>query len=155
MSNGKQMSNFEKLHHIAPKFIANRCIISTMSINLTSSCLPDATVLDRPIKERRKLANIFLDEHPQEPVTAVCRLYNIDHDAIYKHRKRSRRHPQGGHNAILSPAQEGAILQYIQDSYDAGYPATKRMVYSAITCLRKADNKPPPSTRWFTPTRPT
>jgi hypothetical protein len=84
-----------------------------MSINLTISCLPDATVLDRPIKERRKLVIDFLNKHPQEPVLAVCRLYNIDHEAIYKHRKRSRRHPQGGQNAILSPAQERALLQYI------------------------------------------
>jgi hypothetical protein len=87
-----KISNFEKLYYIAPKFIANRYIISIISINLTSSCFLDTTVLDRPIKERRKFINIFFDEYPQEPVTAVCRLYNIDHDAIYKHRKRSRRY---------------------------------------------------------------
>ena len=67
----------------------------------------------------------FLREHPQETTIAACRIYNIDPKAIYKYQNRSRRHTQGGQNAILSTAQERAITQYIQDSYDAGYPATK------------------------------
>jgi hypothetical protein len=90
------MSSFARIHHFAPKFIANRCIISIIYINLSVSRLPDTAVLDSSPENRRKLTIEFLREHPQETVASVCRLYQVDPEAIYKHRKRTRKHTRGG-----------------------------------------------------------
>jgi hypothetical protein len=126
-----------------------------MHLYLSISCLPDETILNRPPTERRKLAIEFLHQHPNETVAAVCRIYKIQEQeaAVYKHQNRLqnrlRSSTHGGHNTILSAPQEKALLQYIEDSCHAGYPATKRMLFAAITCLRTVDQKPPPSTRWF------
>jgi hypothetical protein len=57
----------------------------------------------------------------------------------------------GGHNGVLSEAQIKAVYKYVEDSYHAGYGASKNMVFMAIGHLRSTEipSKPPPSWRWF------
>jgi hypothetical protein len=48
------------------KSIAKPCIVPTISINLSINRLPNNTVLNLPLKQRRKLVIEFLRKHPQE-----------------------------------------------------------------------------------------
>jgi hypothetical protein len=65
MSNGKRISNFEEIHQNTPKSIAKPCIVpTTISINLSINRLLNNTVLNLPLKQRRKLVIEFLRKYP-------------------------------------------------------------------------------------------
>ena len=85
-----------------------------MSINLSISGLSDKTVLESSLENRRKFIIEFLREHPQDTVVSICRLYQVDPEAIYKYRKRTRKetrkYTRGGYNTILLSAQDRAVI---------------------------------------------
>ena len=99
----------------------------------------------------------FLHKNPSEKPITAARIYHINaktlNTKIRRARERANAPPptNGGQNRILSEAQIKAIYKYVEDSYHAGYGASKQMVFTAIGHLRSAEipSKPPPSWRWF------
>ena len=55
----------------------------------------------------------------------------------------------GGHNKVLTEAQELAIQQYCRTQYEMGLGATKQMVIGAIRCICEKEGKTGPSWSWF------
>jgi hypothetical protein len=103
----------------------------------------------------------FLQEQPSERPITAARIYNVNINTLNSHLRRAkaravpRPHPvktgRGGQNRILSKAQIEAIYKYVEDSYHAGYGASKSMVFMAIGHLKAAEipSKPQPTWRWF------
>ncbi|MCJ1233160.1 hypothetical protein MMC14_001115 [Varicellaria rhodocarpa] len=101
-------------------------------------------------KERLKLAKEWLLEHPSEKIVAACKIFNIKPPTLYASKRRPPPHgPKGGQNAILSARQTTALLKFMNDMHEEGIPTTKRMIFGAVECLRKAEDKDPPSWRWL------
>jgi len=55
----------------------------------------------------------------------------------------------GGNNAILTEAQELAVLRFCLEQLEAGLEATPSIIYAAICHLRKQEQRNPPSLVWF------
>jgi hypothetical protein len=95
----------------------------------------------------------FLSENPPEKPTTAARIFKVNASSLRTARQRAAKPEsiQGGHNKILSEAQIKAVYKYVEDSYHAGYGASKQMVFTAICHLRSAEipSKLPPSWRWF------
>ncbi|OBT40739.1 hypothetical protein VE00_09792 [Pseudogymnoascus sp. WSF 3629] len=99
----------------------------------------------------------FLHKNPSEKPITATRIHHINaktlNTKIRRARERANAPPpiNGGQNRILSEAQIKAIYKYVEDSYHAGYGASKQMVFTAIGHLQSAEipSKPPPSWRWF------
>ena len=105
--------------------------------------------------EPMDLAIQFLHDHPSENAITAARIYNVNVNSlrsIIRRAKVKATRPtpiHGGHNKILSEAQIKAIYKYIEDSYHAGYGASKSMVKMAITHLRAAELPPKPEPSWL------
>ncbi|OBT70530.1 hypothetical protein VF21_10458, partial [Pseudogymnoascus sp. 05NY08] len=99
----------------------------------------------------------FLRDNPSEKPITAARIFNINAKTLNTNLRRAKLKAQapnpiyGGQNKILSEAQIKAIYKYVEDSYFAGYGASKAMVFTAIGHLRAAEilPKPAPSWRWF------
>lgn len=81
-------------------------------------------------------------QHPTEPPTTTARIFNVKEDALrqalYRRRRRGqliRESKRGGHNKILSEAQEEAIQRYCYEQWEIGLGATHPMVKAAISHL--------------------
>jgi hypothetical protein len=100
----------------------------------------------------------FLQENPSEKPTTAARIYKVSVNTLYSYIRRAKERAitpmkatRGGQNRILSKAQIEAIYKYVEDSYHAGYGASKSMVLMAIGHLRAAEIPPKaqPTPRWF------
>ena len=99
----------------------------------------------------------FLNENPSEKPVTAARIYHVNKNTLYSNLRRmgakdalnTRPLKHGGHNRIPSEAQIKAVYKYVEDSYHAGYGASKQMVFTAISHLRSAEipSRPPPSWR--------
>jgi hypothetical protein len=92
----------------------------------------------------------WLQQHPLEtPLTAAQR-FGLLKDTVRKAVARGQRAKgSGGQNRILSPVQDQAIIRFIHDQLSYGLLPTRQVVFGAISCLRKAQDQPPPSDSWF------
>ena len=111
--------------------------------------------LNNEAEKRVQDAIQFKATNPEEKGVTASRIFNINASTLRSRIRRSqlRQTPprHGGHNKMLSNAQNEAIQQYIRRSYEAGYGATKAMVFEAIAELKRAEipPKPAPSKSWF------
>jgi hypothetical protein len=87
-----------------------------------------------------------LGEGSGETPTTAARIYHVKEDslrqAIYRSKKKQRNHEGvyykcGGNNKILNEAQEEAIRQYCYEQWEMGLGASHKMVFSAISHLKK------------------
>ena len=106
----------------------------------------------------------FLREQPSEKPITAARIYNVNVNTLNSLIRRVRAKAKakakatttskaihGGHNKILLEVQVEAIYKYVEDSYHAGYGASKSMVFMAIGHLKAAEipSRPQPTWRWF------
>jgi hypothetical protein len=96
----------------------------------------------------------FLHENPTEKHVTAARIFKVNAKTIdtkIRRAKAGTSTTHGGQNKILSETQIKAVYKYVEDSYHAGYGASKQMVFMAISHLRAAEipTKKPPSWRWF------
>ena len=100
----------------------------------------DATIDTEPIA----LALQFLCDHPSEKPITAARIYNVNDSTLRSALRQEKakattpvsvRTAHREHNKILSDAQAKAIYQYVEDSYHAGYGASKSMVKMAVAHL--------------------
>ena len=107
--------------------------------------------------EPMDLALQFLSDHPSEKPVTAARIFNVNESSLRSTIQRAKAKAtnpnpaHGGHNKILQDAQVTAIYKYVEDSYYAGYGASKSMVLMAIAHLRAKEipPKPEPLQRWF------
>ena len=111
--------------------------------------------LDEEAEKHMQDALQFHAHYPNELVATVSHIFKVKERTL---RTRIRRQSaqvskakHGGHNRVLSDAQNESIQRYIRRSYEAGYGATKAMVFEAIAELKRAEipPKPAPSKSWF------
>jgi len=111
--------------------------------------------LDHDAKMRIQEAIEFTTQNPTEKVATSSRIFQVNASTLRNRNRRQRQNltpkKRGGHNKILSDMQNEAIRRYIRRSYEAGYGATKAMVFEAIAELKRAEipPKPAPSKSWF------
>jgi hypothetical protein len=109
--------------------------------------------LDDSVQKRILDALEFHTQHPDELVATVARIFKINERTLRSRMRRQSQPPgkRGGQNKLLSEAQNESIHRYIRRSYEAGYGATKAMVFEAIAELKRAEIplKPAPSKTWF------
>jgi hypothetical protein len=114
--------------------------------------------LDDNVEKRIQDALEFHAQNPDESIATVTRIFKIHGPTLRSRIRRQSQPPaqiskakHGGHNKVLSDAQNESIRRYIRRSYEAGYGATKAMVFEAIGELKRAEipPKPAPSKSWF------
>lgn len=104
--------------------------------------------MDSPKPTRIEEALQWLEEEATEKVVTAARIFGVSASTLRTYRSMARHpkppssKPHGGNNRILSDAQIEVIRKYIADSYYAGFPATKQMVYSAVCLLRRSEMPP-------------
>jgi hypothetical protein len=102
-------------------------------------------------RTRLQEAKAWLQEHPTESITTTSKIFKIPRttlsSSIIMESRRTR--SRGGRNRILTPIQEESLNKFITSYLDHGHLPTKGVVLSAITHLRKQQDKPPPSNNWF------
>jgi len=100
----------------------------------------------------------FAHMNPTEKGVVASRIFGVNYATLQSRKRRQSQvskatttTTRGGQNKILSDVQNESIRQYIRRSYEAGYGATKAMVFKAIAKLKKAETppKPAPSKAWF------
>lgn len=102
-----------------------------------------------------KQALEFLQAEPSEKPSTAARIFKVNLNTLHTHLRRARMKTsnisRGGQNKILSKVQIEALYKYIEESYHAGYGASKEMVFTAIGHIKAAEipPKPQPSRRWF------
>jgi hypothetical protein len=95
----------------------------------------------------------FNAQNPDELVATVSRIFKVNvltlRSRIRRRQTEGKQH--GGHNKVLSDAQNEGIRRYIRRSCEAGYGATRAVVFEAIVELKGAEipPKPAPSKSWF------
>lgn len=106
-------------------------------------------VLDHDAKIRLQDAVDFTTQNPTEKAVVLSRIFHVNALTLrsWKRRQRQQATPRqhGSHNKVLSESQNEAIRRYIQRSYEAGYGATKAMVFEAIAELKRAEILPKPA----------
>src|SRR5258706_2130021 len=87
------------------------------------------------------LAIRFLYENPDEKASTAARIYHVNESTLRTIIQRCDQttNTHGGHNKILNAVQLKAIYRYVEDSYYAGYGASKLMVRSAIAHLKETE----------------
>jgi hypothetical protein len=105
---------------------------------------------DNPLSQ----AKAFLEAYPTENPTTAARIYKVNASTLRSYRCRTKlpsKPRTGGQNKVLSQVQIEAVYKYVEDSYAAGYGASKQMVFTAISHLKAAEipSKKAPSWRWF------
>ena len=102
------------------------------------------------LQTRIQQAKAFLQEHEDESIATAARIFKVSRTSLSSsiHRTPAGR-PKGGTNRILTSSQEKALMQFIQSYLDHNLLPTKGVLVSAITHLRRLENKPPPSISWF------
>lgn len=87
-----------------------------------------------------------LGEGSEENPAVAARIYHVKEDSlrqtIYRLKKKQRNsegvyNKHGGNNKILNEAQEEAIRQYCYEQWEMGLGASHKMVFSAISYLKK------------------
>jgi hypothetical protein len=116
---------------------------------MSNSSIATMSDEDNPLNQ----AKAFLDENPAENATTAARIYKVNAVTLRSYRRRSKapKRQLGGHNKVLSQVQIDAVYKYVEDSYIAGYGASKQMVFTAIAHLKAAEipSKKAPSWHWF------
>jgi len=101
------------------------------------------------------LAIQFLRDNPSEKPVTAARIYHVNPNTLKSNIRRTNKSnsmkptKRGGQNKILTEAQIKAVYKYVEDSYYAGYGASKEMVKAAISRMREVESKTPPSDSWF------
>src|ERR1700722_17866190 len=99
-----------------------------------------------PTKAQKKAlleeAITWLYENSQEKPVTAARIFKVNPDTLRIEIKRRTRTPStcrngrrvgsGGHNRVLSDAQNRAIRSYCKEQFEWGLRATKAMVFQAI-----------------------
>ena len=67
----------------------------------------------------------------------ASRIFKIPPTTLRNSKSRLEGRQNGGHSAILTTTEVAVIQKFVKDMYEAGYPATKRIMFGAITCIRK------------------
>ena len=87
-----------------------------------------------------------LGEGSGENSTTAARIYHVKEDSLRRAINRSKKNQRnsegvynkhGGNNKILNEAQEEAIRQYSYEQWEMGLGASHKMVFSAISYLKK------------------
>jgi len=107
-------------------------------------------------EKRMQDALEFARMNPTEKGVVASRIFGVNYATLQSRKRRQSQvskatTTRGGQNKILSEVQNESIRQYIRRSYEAGYGATKAMVFEAIAELKRAETppKPAPSKAWF------
>ena len=98
---------------------------------------------------RIQQAKAFLQEHEDESIATAARIFKVSRTSLSSSIYRTPGGPKGGTNRILTSSQEKALIQFIRSYLDYNLLPTKGVLVSAITHLRRLENKPPPSISWF------
>jgi len=115
-------------------------------------------LLNDEAEKRMQDALEFHAQNPTELVATISRIFKVNQATLRTRIRRQSQPPvqgpkvkHGGQNKILSDAQNESIRRYIRRSYEAGYGATRAMVFKAIAELKAAEYppKPAPSKTWF------
>jgi hypothetical protein len=101
-----------------------------------------------------KLALDWLSENPREKSSTAARLHHIKNEDSVRKAWLRKRNPKktlwGGHNKILRPDQQQALIRYAADqATNGGKGATKQMMYNCAMWLRVKEGKTIPTRRWF------
>lgn len=117
------------------------------------------TTSDPKTQQARLVEEVnWLRENFSEKITTASHIFGCNRCLLSKAYHRAQNPNQnecgeintlGGHNKILTEAQEEAIFQYCHTQWQMGLGAKKQMVYGAIKNLREKEEKREPSWVWF------
>jgi hypothetical protein len=100
-----------------------------------------------PPKIRLHKAKAWLVDHPEEKQSTAAHIFKINPRTLSNSINRLSKTSHGGHNQILSHAQEHAIHAFIQDWLSHGQRPTCAVLFGAICKLQQP--LPSPSLSWF------
>jgi hypothetical protein len=131
--------------------------VQTLSFAMTDSNpdLPGPKANRESYEIRMRSAISFYNTCPSTKISAIACQFGVNRKTLSNHIKEPKieigRGKAGGHNRILSPAQNEAIYKYIERQYWAGFPATRGMVHAAVGHLISLElpPKPMPSGTWI------
>ncbi|KAI9651945.1 MAG: hypothetical protein M1829_002098, partial [Trizodia sp. TS-e1964] len=103
-------------------------------------------------KMRLVQAMKWLEENPDEKPVMAARIFQIAPKTVSSAltRKNTSKCQWGGHNKILTKAEEESIHRFIGDLLEHQILPTYQSVYSAIIALKLDEGRDAPSISWFT-----
>jgi transposase len=107
-------------------------------------------------KERLQEALQWLFEHSDEQTSTAARIFGLKPNTLQKAIRRTdkrvdidKRVKKGGQNRVLTNTQIQVLKKWIIGQYEAGFGATRQMLFAAI-CHILPQDRGPPSDSWMT-----